>query len=273
MEHGGTNKIILVVIAAAIVIVLLSLGQYRSLSSGLNPVREGFYIAERVVTAPYRIGVALWSDHLALVNVRRENKKLKKELEEIQFRHMAMQGLAGENARLRAMLDFRTEHGDYRLLPASLLAQDISVLYRTVILDRGKRSGFTVNMPVVNPLGLVGRVISVSPHTSQVLLITDTASAVPAVIEETQVKGIVKGTGTNVLSLEYVRTTEMVEVGNMVVTSGLEGHFPEGLRIGQISEVKREPHKIFVRITISPSVEMSKIEGVFGVGFSVEDAD
>ena len=94
MEHGGTNKIILVVIAAAIVIVLLSLGQYRSLSSGLNPVREGFYIAERVVTAPYRIGVALWSDYLALVNVRRENKKLKKELEEIQFRHMAMQGLA-----------------------------------------------------------------------------------------------------------------------------------------------------------------------------------
>ena len=273
MERGGTNKIIFVVIATAIVIVLLSLGQYRSLSSGLNPVREGFYIAQWIVTAPYRLGVTLWTDYIALVNTRSQNKVLKKELEELKLRHMTMQGLKGENARLRAMLDFRSEHGDYQLLPATILAQDISVIYRTVILDRGKRNGFTVNMPVVSPLGLVGRVIAVSPHTTQVLLITDTASAVPAVIEETQVKGIVKGTGTGVLNLEYVRSTELVEVGNIVVSSGLEGRFPKGLRIGQISEVKRDPHKIFVRIAISPSVEMSKIEGVFGVGFRAEDAD
>lgn len=273
MERGGTNKIVLVVIAAAIVIVLLSLGQYRSLSSGLNPVREGFSIAERIVTAPFRFAATLWTDYIALVNTRRENRDLKKKLEQLQFEHMAMHGLAGENARLRAMLDFRSEHGDFQLLPAQLLAQDISVIFRTVIVDRGKKSGFAVNMPIVSPLGLIGRVIAVSPHTSQVLLVTDPNSAVPAVIEETQVKGIVKGTGTNVLNLDYVRSTEIVEVGSMVVTSGLEGRFPRGLRIGQISTVKRDPRKIFVRITVSPSVEMSKIEGVFGVKIRAEDAD
>ncbi|HWR67937.1 MAG TPA: rod shape-determining protein MreC [Desulfomonilia bacterium] len=273
MERGGTNKIILVVIASAIVIVLLSLGQYRSLSSGLSPVREGFFIAERIVTAPFRIASALWTDYVALVNTRRENRELRKQLEQLRFRHMAMQGLKSENERLRAMLDFKSEHGEYHLLPAHLLAQDISVIFRTVIIDRGKRHGFAVDTPVVSPLGLVGRVIAVSPHTSQILLITDPNSAVPAVIEETQVKGIVKGTGTNVLNLEYVRSTEMVEVGNMVVTSGLEGRFPKGIRVGQISEVRRDPHKIFVMITISPSVQMSKIEGVFGVGFRAEDAD
>ncbi|HPI93811.1 MAG TPA: rod shape-determining protein MreC [Deltaproteobacteria bacterium] len=272
MERGGTNKIILVVIASAIVIVLLSLGQYRSLSSGLNPVREGFYIAERVVTAPFRFAATLWTDYLALVNVRRENKELVRELQRLRFQHMAMQGLEGENERLRAMLDFKSEHGDYQLLPATLLAQDISVIFRTVIIDRGTTHGFAVNMPVVSPLGLVGRVMAVSPHTAQVLLITDPNSAVPAVIEETQVKGIVKGTGTNVLSLEYVRSTELVEVGNMVVSSGLEGRFPKGLRIGRISEVGKDPRKIFVRIMISPSVEMSKLEGIFGVGFRAEDS-
>lgn len=273
MERGGTNKIIFVVIAVAIVVVVLSLGQYRSLSSGLSPVREGFYIAERVVTAPFRFAVTLWSDYLALVNVRRENKELKNERDQLQVQIMALGELKGENSRLRAMLDFKSEHGEYQLLPAKLLAQDISVTYRTVIIDRGRRHGFAAGTPVVSTLGLVGRVIAVSPHTSQVLLVTDPTSAVPAVIEESQVKGIIKGTGTNELSLEYVRSTEVVEVGSLVMTSGLEARLPRGLRIGRISEVKHDPHKIFFRIVVSPSVEMSKIEGVFGVQFRAEDAD
>lgn len=273
MEHGGTNKVVLAVIAFAIVIVLLSLGQYRSLSSGLSPVREGFYIAERVVTAPFHFAHTVWTDYIALVGTRAENTALKTRLEELKVQSMTLQGLKGENERLRAMLDFKSEHGDIQLIPAQILAQDISVVFKTVVIDRGRRHGFTPGMPVVSPLGLAGRVIGVSPHTSQVLLITDPNSAIPAVIEESQVKGIVKGAGTNVLSLEYVRSTEMVEVGNMVVTSGLEGRFPKGLRIGRIVRVNKDPHKIFMKITISPSVEMSKIEGVFGVGFHAEDAD
>ncbi len=273
MEHSGTNKIIPAVIALAIVIVLLSLGQYRSLTSGLSPVREGFYIAERVVTTPFRVIHALWTDYIALVNTRKENKRLAERLERLEVQAMALQGLKGENERLRTMLDFRSEHGEIQLYPAQLLAQDISVVFKTVIIDRGRRHGFSPGMPVVSPLGFLGRVIAVSPHTSQVLLITDPTSAVPAVIEESQVKGIVKGAGTNLLSMEYVRSTELVEVGEMVVTSGLQGRLPKGLRIGRIVKVEKDPHKIFTRITVSPSVEMSKIEGVFGVIVRAEDAD
>jgi rod shape-determining protein MreC len=116
-------------------------------------------------------------------------------------------------------------------------------------------------------------VITISPHTSQVLLITDPNSAIPAVIEDTRVKGIVKGTGTNLLNLEYVRSTEFVQVGSMVVTSGLEGIFPRGLKVGRVQQVKMDQHKIFTKILVSPSVEMSKIEGVFGVGGHGTDAD
>ncbi len=273
MEHGNTPKIILIAVALAIVIVLLSLGQYRSLSFGLNPVREGFFIAEKVVTAPFQFAYDLWTDYVALVNTRSENKELKKNLEQARVRCLTMQELKSENERLRAMLDFKGEHTDFKLIPARLLSQDITNVFKTVVIDRGGKSGFFANMAVVSPLGMLGRTLTVSPHTSQVLLITDPNSAVPAIIEETRVKGIVKGTGTNMLSLEYVRTTELVQVGSIVVTSGLEGIFPKGLRIGRIAEIKRDPHKIFIKIMVSPCVEMSKIEGVFGVGSHAADAD
>lgn len=273
MVSGGTYKIVLAAIAAVVVIVLLSLGQYRSISSGLNPMREAFFVFEKVVTAPVHLARSLWSDYIFLVNTRAENKELKKKLDEARVQCMAVQALKMENGRLREMLDFKSEHSGYRLFPATLLSQDITNVFKAVVIDRGKTGGFFVGMPIVSTQGLVGRAIAVSGHTSQVLLITDPNSAVPAIIEESRVKGIVKGMGANVLSLEYVRNTELVQVGSMVVTSGLEGIFPPGLRIGRIVEIRRDPNKIFVRITLSPCVEMSKVEGVFGVDYHAADAD
>ncbi|HVN72388.1 MAG TPA: rod shape-determining protein MreC, partial [Desulfomonilia bacterium] len=242
MEHGSTHKIIIIAVALAVVIVLLSLGQHRSLSFGLNPLREGFFIGEKIATTPFRFVYDLWTDYVALVNTRSENKELKKRFEQSQVQCMTMQELKSENERLSSMLGFKNEHKDFNLFPARLLAQDISLIFKTVMIDRGRTQGFFSGMLVVSPLGLVGRVISVSPHTSQVLLVTDPNSAMPALIEENRVKGIIKGTGTNMLSLEYVRNTELVQVGNMVVTSGLEGIFPKGIRIGRIADIRRDPH-------------------------------
>jgi len=273
MGNGGTHKIIFTCLATVVVIVLLSLGQYRSISSGLNPIREAYFVFEKVVTAPFHFAQTLWRDYIFLVDTRAENKDMKKRLDQARVQCMIVNQLKIENERLRSMLDFKSEHADYKFFPAGLLSQDITNVFKTVVVDRGKTSGFHADMPIVSPMGLVGRIIAVSPHTSQVLLVTDPNSAVPAIIEETRVKGIVKGTGTNVLSLEYVRTNELVQVGNMVVTSGMEGIFPKGLRIGRITEIKRDPNKIFVGITISPYVEMSKIEGVFGVKYHAEDSE
>jgi len=273
MGHGNTSKIILTSIAAVVVIVLLSLGQYRSISSGLSPIREAFFVFEKVVTAPFHFAHNIWTDYIFLVGTRSENKEIRNALDQARVQCMVAQELKSENERLRAMLDFKSEHSDFQLFPAQLLSQDITNVFKTVVIDRGRTSGFFADMPVVSPQGLMGRVISVSPHTSQVLLITDPISAVPVIIEESRVKGIVKGMGANMLSLEYVRNTELVQVGSMVVTSGMEGFFPKGLRVGRIAGIWRDPNKIFIRIMVRPCVEMSKIEGLFGVGFHAANAN
>jgi rod shape-determining protein MreC len=273
MGRGNTQKLLLAVFATGLVLILLSLGQYRSLSFGYNPLREGFYFFQKVITTPFTVAHSLWTDYVSLVNTRQENKELRKKIEQASVQCMTMQELRSENERLRSMLDYKSEYPNFKLYPARLLNQDITMVFKTVIIDKGSKSGFYTDMPIVNPTGLVGRVIAASPHTSQVLLVTDPNSAIPVVIEESQVKGIVKGMGTSVLSMEYVRNTELVQVGSVVVTSGLEGIFPKGLKIGRVQEVNRDKHKIFLKILVTPSVEMSRIDGVFGVGRHGTGAD
>lgn len=273
MDRFPTSRIVPVAIAAAVVIVLLSMGQYRSLSSGLSPVREGYYIAERVITAPFRFAASAWADYVALLDTRRQNKELIRELEVLKFKCQAVRGLELENEKLRAMLDFKTSHPELKLSPARIVTHDITAMFRTVVIDRGTLDGLVPDTAVVAPEGLLGRVISVTGHTSLVLLITDPTSSVPAMIEESGVKGIVKGTGTSTMELEYVRSSEMVDIGSTVITSGLGGRFPVGIRIGQVVGVKKDPGKIFLRITVRPSVDMSRIDSVFGVALGAQAAD
>ncbi len=271
---GRSNtRVIFLVAAVALILVLISLGQYGSSSAGISYVREGYYVFEKVVTAPFTFMANLWKDYVLLVDTHRDNKQLSKQVAEMRVQCMTLEELRSENERLRAMLDFKDVHKAFKLYPASLLTQDITLVFKTAIIDRGSRSGFFINMPVVNPLGVVGRVIAASPHTSQVLLITDPNSAIPAIIESSRVKGIVKGTGSNILSLEYVRMDDEVQVGDCVITSGLLGIFPKGLKIGYVQEVRKDERKIFAEVLVKPCVAMEKIEGVFGIGRDVAITD
>jgi len=266
MGQSNTQKLLLAVFVIGLTLIMLSLGQYRSRTFGQNPLREGFFFFQKVITTPFSIVHGVWTDYVALVHVRQENKDLKKKIELWGVECMTMQQLRAENERLKTMLDYKNEASDFRLYPARLLNQDITMVFKTVVIDKGKKNRFSPDMPVVSPMGLVGRVIAASPHTSQVLLITDPNSAIPVVIADTGVKGIVKGTGSNLLSMEYVRNSELVTVGSLVVTSGLEGIFPKGLKVGRVQDVYRDKHKIFMKILVAPSVEMSKLDGVFGIG-------
>jgi rod shape-determining protein MreC len=269
----NNTRVIFLIISAALILVLISLGQYSSSSRGINSVREGYYVFEKVITAPFTFISNIWNDYIYLIDTNKDNEKLKQKVNELHVQCMNLEELRSENKRLRDMLDFKVAHQEFKLFPASLLTQDITLVFKTAVIDKGSRSGFFINMPIVNPRGVVGRVVAVSPHTSQVLLITDPNSSIPALIESTRVKGIVKGTGGNTLSLEYVRRTEEINIGDFVITSGLLGIFPKGLKIGSVQDIKRDERKIFADITLAPCVDMGKIEGIFGIGQDVAITD
>lgn len=265
----GRSKLPLFIVTATLILVLISFGQQRYPVAALGLIREGYSWVARVAEAPLDFGSGIWNNYIYLINARQENAVLKDKVKALEVRTMALNEVRIENMRLRAMLDFKQAYPDYPLVPAEVLGQDISLVFKTLLLDKGSRDGFFKDMPIIKPGGIVGRVIAITPHTAQVLLVTDVNSAVPAVIENSRVKGIVKGRGDGSLSLEYVKGDEDVKVGDRVISSGLGGIFPRGITIGSVHSINRPRHKMFAVILLKPGVDIGRIEEVFGIGRDV----
>ncbi len=262
---NSSSRIPLIILAAVVVLVLISLGQRGESPSGSGAARESYYWTDLIISAPVNFIGGIWDTYISNINASQENERLRGELAASRVRCMTLEEVRDENRRLRSMLDFKKIFREYGLIPASLLTQDITLVFKSATIDRGSRAGFYKDMPIVSPEGVLGRVIAVSPNTSQVLLVTDPNSAIPAMIESSRIKGIVKGSGKGYLTLEYVRRSEELKEGDSVVTSGLLGIFPKGLRIGQVERISRDEGNIFAVISLNPYVQMDRIEEVFGV--------
>lgn len=194
-----------------------------------------------------------------------ENEELRARVLQLETEARESQNLNTENEKLRALLDFR-EDSKYKIVPARVIARDPSTWFDMATINRGSLDGVKLNMPVVTNEGLAGRVIAVSPITAQFILLPDEKSASAAVVGEigaSNALGVVRGTGEKgVLEMRYVPGYEKVEAGNVVFTSGQDGIFPAGLKIGEIIEVRSGsatvPHVIYIR----PSVRMSSLNEV-----------
>jgi rod shape-determining protein MreC len=194
-----------------------------------------------------------------------ENEELRTQVTQLQTDLRESQNLAAENERLKGLLGFKDET-KYKAVPARVVGRDPSTWFDMATINRGSLDGIKLNMPVVTNEGLAGRIVAVSPISAQFTLLPDEKSAAAAVvgeIGESNALGVVKGTGEKgVLEMHYVPGYEKVEVGNTVYTSGQDGIFPAGLKIGDIVEVRSGsatvPHTIFIR----PSVRMSALNEV-----------
>ena len=132
------------------------------------------------------------------------------------------------------------EQTEIKNVPARVIARDPSVWFNTITINRGSSSGIAINMPVVTGGGIVGRVITVSPWASQVMLITDEkagAGAVVGQLGQSGALGSVRGRadlGVALIEMRYVSGLEKVEVGDYVMTTGQDGIYPPGLNVGEL---------------------------------------
>jgi len=183
-----------------------------------------------------------------------ENNALKSRIEELEVEKQGKEELSAENERLKSLLDLKSE-SKYKPLIARVIGRDPSVWFDSSILNRGYLDGVKLNMPVVTKGGLVGRITAVGPLTSQVDLITRDKSGVGGVIGEignTNALGVVSGTSKkDLIEMRYVSGSTEVLVGQIVYTTGQDGIYPAGLRIGEIVDIvsgsATTPHRIFIR--------------------------
>jgi rod shape-determining protein MreC len=136
-----------------------------------------------------------------------------------------------------------------------------SYLSNVLYVDRGSASGIRVDSPALSGDGVIGRVILTSPHNSQVQLITNADASIGVMVERTRSPGVLKGSGNDLLSLNYISNTEQIEVGDMVVSSGLDGIYPKGLPVGRIVE-SYKGKSVFRVIQVAPQADLMRIEEV-----------
>jgi len=203
----------------------------------------------------------IWRNYFFLVEARRENHLLKNQLNFLKLENRRYQELLLTNQRLQDLLKFQ-ESTDEPLLPAMVTGWDSSGLFKSIIADRGTRDGIAVNMAVVNSEGVVGRVVSVSTHYSQVLLITDQNSAVDGLVQRSRGRGMLKGKGSSECYFDYVIKTCDIKRGDIIVTSGLGGLFPKGIYLGTVTEIEDSPYKLFKDVKVTPAVDFNKLEEV-----------
>lgn len=228
-----------------------------------NPLEQA--IVE--ITAPFQgfIGNAIrttkgiWLKYFDLIQVHNENVRLKKELDDLRRENDRFRELLATSKRLQQLLRFK-ETLTWPVLAAQVIGRDPTGWFKSVIVDKGKRSGLQINMPVVDARGVVGRLVSVSPNYAKVLLIIDQNSAVDCVIQRSREKGIMKGFSPKICKLDYVLKTGDVVVGDVAITSGLGGVYPKGLPVGEVVEVGNSPGELFQDIKVRPVVDFSKLE-------------
>lgn len=198
-------------------------------------------------------------------SIAAENEQLKQRLSEVEGQLHVAQQQAAENERLKGLLDLRDKR-TYETVPARVIARDPSVWFNTITINRGSSAGVVVNMPVVSATGIVGRVVTVSPWASQVMLVTDEkagAGAVVGQLGESGALGSVRGRpDLGLIEMRYVSGLEKVAVGDYVMTTGQDGIYPPGLNVGDVVDVKNgtatQPHQILLR----PGSRLDRLEEV-----------
>lgn len=203
----------------------------------------------------------VWQDYFAIVSAAKENPKLKRELARAMESLSRYKELELENIRLRKFVNFQGIEED-TVVAAKVIGRDPSPWFRTIMIDKGAKDGLTRGLPVLVSEGIVGQIVAVSNRYSRVILITDRNSAVDALVQTSRARGIVKGNDTELCSFRYVLRKNKVEPGEMVISSGLDGVFPKGLRIGWVVELKENSSQLFQEITIKTCVDFDRLEEV-----------
>jgi rod shape-determining protein MreC len=266
MFSKRTALIILVVFLIAVSMIFLSITVRRPHTS-LGAGRISVAIMGPFQAAATRSIISLrdiWKYYFFLISTEKENDRLKKELNRaVEIRNQCNE-IRLSNLRLRGFLNFKkTETGE--VIAAEVIGKDSSPWFKTVIIDKGLADGVERGMPVVVPEGIVGQVVNVSGRYSKVLLIIDINSAVDALVQRSRARGIIKGRSVGRCIFKYVLRKNDVKVGDTVVSSGLDGVYPKGLRIGHVTGIVRRSSGIFQEVTITPYVDFDKLEEVLVV--------
>jgi rod shape-determining protein MreC len=242
----------------------------RGLLGALSPLQRGVGAVVGGVGEAWRG----WAFHRETYE---ENRRLEDRVRHLETELQARSFQAQETQRLRELLGLR-QAVPMDTVAAQVVGRDGVPWFRTLTLDRGEADGITLDAPVMSPTGVVGRVFMVGPHAARVQVLLDRDGAAGVLVERSRVPGVVSGqvsgqaAGAEDLVLKYVPERSDVVVGDVVVTSGIDGIYPKGLVVGRVRFVGKGSG-LFRDIRVEPSARFDRLEEVLVVRLVKEPLD
>jgi len=194
--------------------------------------------------------------------LKAENEVLKRQQMVNNVKLLKLAALEKENIRLRALLENSFKIGE-QVLIAELLAVKLVPYEHLVVVNKGLRFGVHEKQPVLDAEGVVGQIVRALPNTSEVLLISDPDHAIPVQVNRNGLRTIAIGSGQiNRLNLPFLPNNADIRPGDLLVTSGLGGVFPQGYPVAVVDEFSAQPNKPFAKIHATPTAKLDKIREV-----------
>jgi rod shape-determining protein MreC len=200
--------------------------------------------------------------YVDLRHAREENSELKEKVDQLTAERNKALERAAELDLIRSQLALPTRP-QYRELAANVISRDVSLWFRRLIIDRGTLDGVKRDMPVATAVGIVGRIIAVGPNSAMVQVITDKHAGVGSMLQTSRAMGETRGTDHDLCELKNVSTSVNVQVGESVVTTGLDRIYPKGLLVGTVERIEADPNAPWHRIFVKPAAPVDRAEHVF----------
>ncbi len=189
---------------------------------------------------------------------------LESQLAELERENAELREFKNQNQLYVELFNRAAESPELGRVQANVFGRDTSPVFRSIIIDQGSNDGVQVGMPVEAARGLVGQVYRTSPNSAQVLLITDNISSISSRLSTSRALGLTTGGGLGgVMTLDWVELEASIDIGDIVLTSGLNGKFPQDLVLGRVIEVDRSEAELFQRAVLQPAVDFDALEVIF----------
>jgi rod shape-determining protein MreC len=221
----------------------------------------GFAPVVRVTDAIFSSVKGTGASYVDLRHAREENLELREKVDQLTAERNIALERAAELDRLRTQLAL-PPRPQYRELAANVISRNASLWFRRLTIDRGTLDGVKRDMPVATAGGIVGRVISVGPNFAMVQVITDKHAGVGAMLQASRAMGEIRGLDNDRCELKSISTSEKVEVGESVVTTGLDRIYPKGLLVGTVESIEADPNAPWHKIVVKPAAPVDRIEHV-----------
>lgn len=276
MRKKNTNKyplryIILIVILFFLLLMAIfsyTLKTDRKLNVVESLIRDTITGVSKFFYIPINYVVNLFDDFNELNNVKKENDLLRNELTKIDSINTQNIELKRQLKMLQEELNIEYSLTDYEYLNATITSRNIGFWYNTITIDKGNYNGVREDMIVINSKGLIGRVVSTTNFTSSVKLITtnDTNNKLSVLVTNSDYSlyGLLYNYNIEegVLEVEGISNTEIVNINDLVYTSGMGGIFPSGILIGTVSAIDTDAYGLSKIIKVKPAVDFSSLNYV-----------